>query len=101
MSLLSWNCRGLGTSSTVQVLMDLAHMKNPMVIFLMETMINDTMIEVIKAKLNYEGLFTVAGLGHGGGLEMLWKYINNVHIKSFSQIILMLRLVWMMYLHGD
>lgn len=70
MSTLSWNCRGLGNPYTVQVLLDLVQMKKPMLVFLMETMIDTHKIKSIRAKMNYEGLFTVAGPGHGGGLTL-------------------------------
>lgn len=36
------------------------------------------------AKMKYEGLFTVAGPGHGGGLALFWKQNGSVSIKSSS-----------------
>lgn len=84
MSSLVWYCRGLGNPYTVQVLLDLVEVKNPMVVFLMETMIDNTRIEAIRAKMNYEGQFTVAGPGHGGGLALFWKQANTVTVKGYS-----------------
>lgn len=60
-------------------------MKKPAVVFLMETMIDNNRVEAIRAKMKYEGLFAVAGLGHGGGLALLWKHTNTVQIKSYSK----------------
>lgn len=73
MSTLAWNCRGLGNPNTVQVLLDLVQSRKPGVVFLMETMIDNKRVEAIRSKMNYEGLFTVAGPGHGGGLALFWK----------------------------
>ncbi|KAK1366647.1 Endonuclease/exonuclease/phosphatase family protein [Heracleum sosnowskyi] len=85
MSTLAGNCRGLGNPYTVQVLLDLVQTKKPTMVFLMETMIDNSRIEAIRAKMNYEGLFTVAGPCHGGGLALFWKHTNMVEIKSYSQ----------------
>lgn len=73
MSTLFWNCRGLGNPLTIQTLLDLVQMKKPMFVFLMETMIDHGRIDSIRAKMQYEGLFTVAGPGHGGGIALIWK----------------------------
>ncbi|XP_074342053.1 uncharacterized protein LOC141679451 [Apium graveolens] len=51
----------------------------------METMVNQDRIEGILAKMRYEGLFTVAGTGHGGGLALLWRHVANIKIESSSQ----------------
>lgn len=66
MSTLVWNCRGLGDPYTVQVLLNLVQMKKPMFVFIIETLIGHDRIENIRAKMNYEGLFTVADLDMEG-----------------------------------
>lgn len=85
MSTLAWNCRGLANPCTVQVLLDLVQLKRPALVFLMETMIDKNRIEAIRAKMKYDGLFTVSGPGHGGGLALFWKQSNMVEIKSYSR----------------
>lgn len=57
MSLLSWNCRGLGNPATVQVLVDLVHSKKPDVVFLIETLVGLNKMQPIKTKLGFKGLF--------------------------------------------
>lgn len=66
------------------MLLDLLQSKKPMFVFLMETMIDHNRIDCVLAKMKYEGLFTVAGPGHGGGLALFWKQKGSVNIKSFS-----------------
>lgn len=85
MGTLAWNYRGLGNPNTFQVLWDLVQLRKPIVISLMETMIDQDIMETIRAKMNYEGFLTVAGSGHGGGLAMFWKLKNIISIKSYSQ----------------
>lgn len=85
MSTLFWNCRGLGNPRTIQILLDLVQIKKPMFVFLMETMVDLKRIDGIRAKLKYEGLFTVAGTGHGGGLALMWKQVDSISIVSSSQ----------------
>lgn len=85
MSSLFWNCRGLGDPHTVQVLLDLVQLKKPMFVFLMETMIDHNRIDGILAKMKYEGLFTVFGPGHWGGLALFWKRADSLKVISSSQ----------------
>lgn len=84
MSTLFWNFRGFGNPKIVQVLLDLVQMKKPVFVFLMETMCSHDRVESIRAKMNYEGLFTVAGPGHGGGLALFWKQDGKLLIKASS-----------------
>ncbi|XP_031124299.1 uncharacterized protein LOC116026992 [Ipomoea triloba] len=84
MSCLSWNCRGLGNPSTVQVLVDLIHSKKPNIVFLIETFVGLRRLQPIKQRLGYAGLFSVDSIGHRGGLALLWKEGTEVDIKSFS-----------------
>lgn len=72
MSVLSWNCRGLGHPRTVQVLLDLARCKKPSIIFLIETLCNKSKLDSIKLKLGFDGLFVVDRVGRSGGLGLFW-----------------------------
>lgn len=84
MTILSWNCRGLGNPQTVRVLLDLVQSNKPMIIFLMETMIKFTKLDQVRRRLGFKGLFMVEGEGHGGGLALLWKETSMVTIISSS-----------------
>ena len=69
--MLSWNCRGLGHPWIVQVLIDLVRCKKPSIIFLMETLCSKNILESIKLKLGFDGLFVVDCVGRSGGLALL------------------------------
>lgn len=85
MSILSWNCRGLGNPGTIHVLMDLIHSKKPAIVFLMETLVNMNKLESIKIKLGFKGLFAVDNRGHSGGLAFMWTEGTEVDITSYSR----------------
>ena len=41
--------------------------------FLMETLVDSTKVEIIREMLLYEGSYVINNEGHSGGLIMLWK----------------------------
>lgn len=84
MSILSWNCCGLGNYATIQVLKDLVLNKKPSILFLMETLINKTKLEPIKFHLGFHGMFVVDNMGHSGGLALLWKEGTEVNVTNYS-----------------
>lgn len=53
-----------------------------MFVFLMETMCCNEKVEIVRAKINYESLFTVAGPGPGGGLALFWKEEGKITVKA-------------------
>nr|GMC69204.1 uncharacterized protein LOC109160652 [Ipomoea batatas] len=72
MSLLTWNCRGLGNPTTIQVLADLIRAKRPKVVFLIETFMTKQRMEPIRARVGFQNMFVVDACGHRGGLVLLW-----------------------------
>lgn len=84
MTTLSWNCRGLGNSRTIQVLAELVRHLKPTFVFLIETMLLRDRLDAIKLKLGYEGVFAVSSVGHGGGIVLLWKDKNVASLLSYS-----------------
>ena len=85
MSILSWNCHGLGHPRIVQVLVDLVRTKKPCFVFLIETLCNKHRLEHIKMKIGFHGLLVVDRVGRGGGLAFLWNSACVVNLLSYSQ----------------
>lgn len=84
MSILSWNCRGLGNPTSVQVLVDLIHSRKPNIVFFIETFTRRNRLNPIKTKVGFSGFFVVDNVGHRGGLALMWNDMAQVDIKSFS-----------------
>lgn len=78
MRCISGNCRGLGNSCAVQLLVDLVRTKRPAFIFLIETLSSISQMDVIKNKLNYDVCFFVLSSGHSGGLAFLARKERSV-----------------------
>lgn len=47
--------------------------KKPSILFLMETKMHNSKLEMIKHSLGFNCLFTVEGVGISGGTTLLWK----------------------------
>ncbi|GLU21100.1 hypothetical protein SLE2022_372630 [Rubroshorea leprosula] len=71
MSLLCWNCRGLGNPRAVHSLIELVRRKKPTVVFLSETRLDKRRMEGVRRRLGFKNCFTVDRVGTGGGLAML------------------------------
>jgi hypothetical protein len=84
MSLLSWNCRGLGNPRTVRDLCQLVEEKKPRFLFLMETRIQQNRMQVVRNKLGFAGMLVVDPIGTSGGLALIWKEATEVEIQNFS-----------------
>ena len=71
MSVLAWNCRGLGSSPTVQLLSDEVKCRNPVLVFLAKTKASPSRIKGLQRKLQLTQGITVPSDGRSGGLAML------------------------------
>ncbi|CAH9113540.1 unnamed protein product [Cuscuta epithymum] len=85
MSIICWNCRGLGDPRTVQEIMALEANKKPNFIFLMETKVRRIHAERLKCKMDFAGVFYVDSGGVGGGLALFWKTKNSAKLLSYSK----------------
>ena len=73
MSLLSWNCRGLGNPRTVKALQKVINQQEPILVFLMETKINEEKAVSVRDKCNFSHSWVVPSAGRSGGLALFWK----------------------------
>ena len=74
MNIVSWNCRGLGNSSKVEVVKDLLRMAYPDVLLLQETKIEEeSLLSLSKKNWKKNAGKVVSARASSGGLVTLWK----------------------------
>ena len=84
MSIIGWNCRGLGNPQTFQFIKDIVCQKKPNILFLCETMCKKDKIEWFRVALGFERCFVVDCAGHSGGVAMFWRYKEEVNLIHFG-----------------
>ncbi|XP_042958196.1 uncharacterized protein LOC122293792 [Carya illinoinensis] len=85
MSILVWNCQGLGNLWTVSVLKNLTKEKWPKLVFLVETKSKKTRLEEVRRSLKTDGCFAVNCVGMSGGITLLWKEAWHVKIINYTR----------------
>ena len=60
MSLLCWNCRGLGNPLTIQELGDIVRAQDPAIVFLAETWLDEARLLELRNKLRFGDTFGVS-----------------------------------------
>ena len=84
MSVISWNCRGLGNPEAVRELRSIVKQEGPTLLFVMETKIRAARVENLKFTLGFEGCFAVNSVGLSGGIGLFWSRDVLVELKNFS-----------------
>lgn len=79
-----WNCRGLGNPCTVQELSRLVREKDPLVLFVVETGLDEARLEALRVRLGFHCKLGVYRREQGGGLALFWKQEANIQINSYS-----------------
>ena len=85
MRILSWNCKGLGNSSTVQHGKKSAQHWNPDFLFLLETRLQDGRGTKILSNWGFTGTTEVARIGLSGGLALGWHSEFRVKVCLKNQ----------------
>ena len=73
MSCLAWTCRGLGNLRTWRELVEIIRAKDPIVVFLVETLIDDASPEFVQSSIDFDYRWVVPRVGRSGGLVLYWK----------------------------
>ena len=86
MSLLVWNCHGLGNLRVGKELEVLIRAKDPSVVYLVETWADEARLKEIQRNIKFDNLFYMdRNPRGGGGLALYWKNSFDVHVDSFSK----------------
>jgi len=84
MSLVAWNCRGIGSSSTIPDLKYQVRQFNPDLLFLSETLAHRNKIEELCFLLGYDSCFYVDRTGRVEDLALFWKNSLHCQLINFS-----------------
>lgn len=80
MSVLAWNCRGLGNSNTLNYLSGLVKKYKPSCVFLSETK-GGMGVDWVARKLGFEKWKRVEANGRSGGIIWLWKEEIDLEVE--------------------
>ena len=84
MSVLSWNCRGLGSPSAICTLTEEVKGKTLVVVFLAETKATTNGMKGFQHKLGFTRGIIVPSDGKSDGLALLWQEGTDIRFKSCS-----------------
>ena len=85
MNCLVWNCHGLGNLRTGKELGDLIWAKDPSVLFIVETWVDEAKLITVMRNFDYEHKWIVPREGRGGGLALFWKSSINLSVEDSSK----------------
>ena len=85
MNCLAWNYRGLGNLHTGRELVEIIRAKDPVVVFLAETLTDDARLEVIQRSIGFDHRWVVPRVGRGGGLVLYWKASINLMVEDSNK----------------
>ncbi|KAK2438201.1 hypothetical protein QL285_023012 [Trifolium repens] len=85
MRILSWNCRGLSTSSAISNLRNIAQSQQPDILFLSETLSKAPVMERIRVSLKFHSCLSVDVEGRSGGLSVMWRDTIRCRVMNYSR----------------
>ncbi|MCH93186.1 endonuclease/exonuclease/phosphatase family protein, partial [Trifolium medium] len=83
--ILSWNCRGLSTSSAIPNLCNIAQGHQPDILFLSETLSKSQTMERIRVKLKFNCCLSIDVEGRSGGLSVMWRDTISCRVMNYSR----------------
>ena len=88
MSLISWNCPGLGNPLTTKVLKKMVLREKPLIVFLMETKLSSEDMEKMQRSLGFKNGCHSATEGRSGGLGLWWMDQSKIRVLRVSKHII-------------
>ncbi|XP_074327027.1 uncharacterized protein LOC141664968 [Apium graveolens] len=85
MSLIAWNCRGLGQPRTVRFLNEITNQFKPSFIFLSETLTTKNKIKAVCREIHFAGCWVIDAEGHSGGLALLCRNEGACTVRAASK----------------
>jgi len=84
MSIVCWNCRGLGNLRVIPKIKFLIRYYKPGILFLSETILHVNKIEEFRYLLDYDSCFAPDRISRGGCIALFWRNTINCSIVSYS-----------------
>jgi exonuclease III len=84
MSILGWNCRGLGLPQTVQELVRLIRTYRPLIVFICETRQGENKIKELKCRLGLKFCTSHVGKGKGAGIALYWDEQVDLEVLALG-----------------
>ncbi|KAL1194356.1 hypothetical protein V5N11_017825 [Cardamine amara subsp. amara] len=105
MSLMSWNCQGLGSDLTIQILREMRREHFPDFMILMKTKNSSHHVEGMQRSLGYDMSHIVDPEGMSGGLALFWKAAYKVDVLHSDKRIIKVNLgslvFFISFVYGD
>ena len=84
MSVLVWNCHGLGNPLRILFGHKIMVSQDPTVVFLAETWLDEARLNSLLQNFVCDQKFFVSKINQGGGLALLWRFDFDVKVVSSS-----------------
>lgn len=84
MSLLSWNCRGLGNLQIFNALKKVIRIEKPNIVFLMEKKSDVDWMKIVRDHNGFKESYIVPSDGSSGGLALFWNSEIKMQVLSSS-----------------
>ena len=84
MSFLNWNYLGLGNHRTLNALKEVIMIKDPNIVFLMETKSDRDWLQKVRDRCGFKQGLIVPSVGNSGGLALFWKNELQVNVIKYS-----------------
>ena len=85
MSCLAWNCHGLRNLCTGRELGEIIRAKDPFVVFLVKTFIDDARLEFVQRSIGFDHRWVVPRVERSGGLVLYWKASIDLMVEGLDR----------------